>query len=107
MQERDKLGLDLVQLVDENNQKQNVIFSAVQVKDEVSSLKMVKLFHEMGVKCNQPDSLNQTPLFFASRDGHNSVIDYLLKQGCDVNHIDTYGQTSIFYSVREGILETI
>lgn len=60
----------------------------------------------MGVNPAQPDALNQTALFYASREGHNNVIEYLVKQGCEINHIDTYGQTAVFYAVREGHLET-
>ena len=78
------------------------MFSAVVVKNENVSLEMLKIFDEMGVKCNVPDTLSQTPLFYASREGHNNVIDFLIAHGCAINHIDCYGQTPIFYSVREG-----
>jgi hypothetical protein len=45
------------------------------IKDEKSSLKMIKIFVEdMKVSASQPDSLNQTPLYYAARDGHNQVI---------------------------------
>jgi ankyrin repeat protein len=47
------------------------MFSAAIIKDENSSLQMVKVFTEMGVKPNFLDSLNQTPLFYAAREGHN------------------------------------
>ena len=52
---------------------------------------MIKIFKEMGVNPAQPDALNKTALFYASRDGHDQVIDYLVRNGCEVNHIDTYG----------------
>jgi ankyrin repeat protein len=77
------------------------------IKNENASLEMIKVFVEMGVKANQPDALNQTALYYASRDGHNKVMEYLVSQGCNVNHIDTYGQTPIFYAAREGHLETV
>lgn len=40
------------------------------------------------------------------REGHNKIIDLLIKHGTNVNHLDTYGQTAIFYCIREGNIET-
>lgn len=94
-------------MVDEANFKQTPIFSAAVIKDENASLEMARILTEMGVKASQPDTLNQTALYYASREGHNRVIDFLVKNGCDVNHIDTYGQTPVFYAVREGNLDTV
>lgn len=105
--EREKLALDLTQLVDENNQRQNVMFSASQVKDDEMALRLVRYFHELGVSCNQPDSLNQTALYFASREGLNNTIEYFVQNGCNVNHVDNYGQNPFFYCVREGHMSTI
>lgn len=53
------------------------------------------------------DSLQQTPLFYASREGKASLIDMLVKSGCDINQLDAYGQTPIFYAAREGHLEVL
>ena len=61
----------------------------------------------MGVKPNMTDSLNQTALYYAARDGKNNIIEYLIHHGCNVNHIDTYGQTPIFYASREGNIDTV
>jgi ankyrin repeat protein len=38
IQERNKLGIDVANLLDENTWKQNVMFSAAIIKDENSSL---------------------------------------------------------------------
>ena len=51
------------------------------------------------------DTLNQSALFYASREGNLSLVDYLIKLGCVPNHMDNYGQTSIFYAAREGHVE--
>lgn len=73
--ERNKLNIDVSTLQDETNFKQSVLFSAVMIKDEKNSQKMIKIFVEdMKVPASQPDSLNQTPLYYAARDGHNAVI---------------------------------
>ena len=53
------------------------------------------------------DSLNQTPLFYACREGKLGVIDVLLKQGLNVNHLDSNKQAPIFYASREGHLDVV
>lgn len=53
---------------------------------------MAKVLRELGVKPEQPDNLNQTALYYASRDGKLHLLDYLVTEGnCNVNNIDTYG----------------
>lgn len=52
------------------------------------------------------DKLNQVPLYYAVREGHNQIIELLLEHGTNINHLDTYGQTPIFYCIREGNIET-
>lgn len=55
-------------------------------------------------KCdvNQEDTLNQTCLFYLSRDGREDLIRLLLRHGAKANHSDSYGQTPLFYAAREG-----
>jgi ankyrin repeat protein len=88
--EMERNGIDVVSIVD-NIFESNVISSACTIKNEDSSLKMVKLFLQLGVKVNQSDKLTQTPLFYAAKEGHLSVIDLLVEKGCNPNHIDNYG----------------
>jgi ankyrin repeat protein len=52
---------------------------------------MAKVLKDMGVSPSQPDTLNQTPLYYASREGKSQLIDFLVENGCNVNHIDVYG----------------
>ena len=105
--ERQKLGLDLATLVDEANYKQNPIFYATVIRDENQALEMCRIFTEMGVRPNQNDTLNQTPLYYSSRDGKVKVMQFLVAHECNVNHIDTYGQSPVFYAAREGHLEAL
>lgn len=51
------------------------------------------------------DILEQTALFYASRDGKLKVLSLLLEAGCDPNEKDQYGQTAIYYAARENHLE--
>jgi ankyrin repeat protein len=52
---------------------------------------LVRFFLEQGVDCTTEDKLNQLPLYYAVREGHNLIIDLLLKHNTNVNHLDTYG----------------
>jgi ankyrin repeat protein len=83
------------------------MFSVALINDDNQALKMGKVLKEMGVNPSLPDTLNQTPLYYAAREGKNYFIDFLIENGCNVNHIDTYGQTPVFYACREGKIETI
>jgi hypothetical protein len=56
--ERNKLGIDLANLVDEANYKQNCIFYSTVIKDENAAIEMAKIFAEMGVRPSQVDTLN-------------------------------------------------
>ena len=58
----------------------------------------------MGVDPQHRDSLKQTPLFYAARDGKLQIIQFLIDQGLSVNDIDVYGQNPIYYAVNLGHL---
>lgn len=82
------------------------MFSACVIKDPVQSLAMAKALADLRCDPCQPDTLNQTPLYYAVREGHSDLIDWLLARGLNLNHVDTYGQTPIFYCIREGHIPT-
>lgn len=52
---------------------------------------MVEYLISQGVDPIANDTLNQTPLFYASREGKLALVDLFLKNGCQPNHLDTYG----------------
>lgn len=58
-------------------------------------------------KCNagHKDTLDQTCLFYVSRDGRTDLVDLFLTNGCKANHCDSYDQTALFYAAREGHVE--
>jgi hypothetical protein len=108
VQEHKTHGYDMTQLLDEANYKQTPMFSTALVKNDDLAVKMARVLREMGVRTDQPDNLNQTPLYYASREGKQHLIDYFVNEGnCKVNQVDTYGQSPIFYACREGHLDTI
>lgn len=44
---------------------------------------MVKVLVELGVSSIKEDSLKQTPLFYAAREGNSNLINYLCGEGGD------------------------
>ena len=69
---------------------------------------MVKVLVELGMDPIKEDSLKQTPLFYASREGNSQVIDFFCNQcGDSVNRQDKYGQTCLYYAVREGHVRSV
>jgi ankyrin repeat protein len=58
----------------------------------------LKLFLKANVKAEQSDVYNQTPLFYAAREGHLEIANCLIDNGADVNHVDVAGQTPLFYA---------
>lgn len=79
-------------LLDEANFKQTPMFSASLVQGDENAVRMARVLKELGVKPDQPDTLNQTALYYACREGKNQLVDFLVQEGgCNVNHLDTYG----------------
>ena len=68
-----------------------MIFYAVSAKEPETAKKLLYMFVEMGVPANYTDTLDQTALFYASRDGLDDCVNFLIKNGCNANHVDTYG----------------
>jgi ankyrin repeat protein len=68
------------------------MFSTSLIKTDEHAVKMARVLKDLGVKADQPDSLNQTPLYYACREGKLQLIDFMVNEGkCNVNHVDTYG----------------
>ena len=69
---------------------------------------MIKVLIELGVDSKKEDTLKQTPLFYACRQGNAAAIEYFITEGGDnVNRQDMYGQTPIYYACREGHVKTV
>ena len=45
---------------------------------------MINVLVEMGIDPVREDSLKQTPLFYAAREGNAKVIDFLCSQSPDI-----------------------
>jgi ankyrin repeat protein len=84
------------------------MFSTSLIKSDDLAVRMARVLRELGVKPDQADTLNQTTLYYAAKEGKVKLVEFLVGEGnCNVNHVDTYGQSPIFYACREGHLDAI
>ena len=68
------------------NFSQTPIFHACIIPDKDLAFKMIKVLIELGMDPIKEDSLKQTPIFYASREGNTEAIDFLCNQcGDSVN----------------------
>lgn len=56
---------------------------------------------------NDKDLYQQTPIYYAAREGRLNLVKILVEHGADVNTDDKFGQTCLFYAIREGRLEVV
>ena len=83
---------------------QNLIFTATNLADEEVSLKFITELIESGVDLFEKDSIKQTPMFYAARDGKCKLISFFAEQGLQVNDLDGHSQSPIFYAASHGKL---
>ena len=62
-------GYDIGSLYDEANFKQTPMFSTGLIRNDDQAVRMARILRDFGVKPDQPDTLNQTALYYASREG--------------------------------------
>lgn len=63
---------------------------------------------ENGINVNQKtDKGQQTPLFHASDEGDQEIVEMLLENGADVNLQDDWGVTPLHYASRKGHLGNV
>jgi len=94
---------DISFLIDESQNSQNALFVSCAIKDPAQASVMTKyLIEEAKCEASLEDTLNQTCLFYVSRDGRLDLVKLFLNHGCKANHSDSYGQTPLFYAAREG-----
>lgn len=85
--------------------KQTEVFAAIQITDEEDGYKIIQYLMKNGVDLTAKDTLKQSGLFYASRDGKLKILNLLLESGCNPNDQDQYGQTPIYYAARENRLD--
>lgn len=82
---------ELGAMVDVESQSQNALFISCIITNREQAFTMTKfLIEEAKCEANFKDCLNQTCLFYVSRDGRPDIVELLLAHGCEANHFDTY-----------------
>ena len=80
-------NIDVASIMDEQrNFCQTLAFSACIVPDKDTAFSMLKaLVEDFGVDPMKEDTLKQTPLFYAAREGNANIISFLAAQGENFN----------------------
>jgi hypothetical protein len=65
----------------------------------------MKLFIDHGSNLNENDHYNQTPIFYACREGHTETVIFMVENAADIHHLDKNNENCLFYAAREGRLE--
>ena len=63
-------------------------------------LRKIREFLNSGININSKDFGNKTPLMYAAEDGATEIIDYLLKNGANINDIDIRGDSSLIIALK-------
>lgn len=64
---------------------------------------LLSILQDHGADLDEPDKGNQwTPLFYAASEGHEEVVQILLRLGVNVDKKDDRGKQSMFYAAWEG-----
>lgn len=84
-----------------------MFFTAARNQQLGDAGKIARRLADLGVPTNSVDTLRQTPLFFAAREGNTECATFLIHSRCEVNHRDIDGQTALFYAFRSGQIECV
>lgn len=55
---------------------------------------------EKGADVNLEDKYGQTCIFYAIREGHYDIVEFLIKHGANVNKIDKKKQTPVSFAMK-------
>ena len=75
---------------------QNAIYWSVSL----GHLECCKLLKSFGSDHDHPDDLNQTPLFYAIKNNHVEIAEWLLSQGCNVKITDKRGSSLVQFASK-------
>ncbi|VWU50321.1 bromodomain protein 1 [Hepatocystis sp. ex Piliocolobus tephrosceles] len=97
-----------IELLDKQTLSTPLFYVTAKRSDE-ESVQICKLLIEKYALCNPmtKDLMKQTCLFYAAREGHINLCNYLIEHGCNTNDADNFGQTCLFYASREGKTECV
>ena len=78
-------NIDVTTVIDEaKNFSQTPIFSACIIADHDLAFRMINVLVELGIDPLKEDSLKQTPLFYAAREGNAKIIEFMCARSADI-----------------------
>ncbi|WP_300359239.1 UvrD-helicase domain-containing protein [Fusobacterium sp.] len=93
------LGLNLNEKIKIGNVTGNYVhFTQFLLEDKT---KWLKFLSKHGANLNAETNRKETPIFYAGGFENKDSIDFLIKNGCDINHRDANGETVDFIKLRE------
>eukprot|EP00438_Fugacium_kawagutii_P025058 Skav209507 [mRNA] locus=scaffold2767:150278:154583:+ [translate_table: standard] len=78
-----------------------LLHEAAQHQSPQQAFEICKLLvKKHNLKATAMDNRKQTAVFFAAKCGNVQLCEYLLQEGCEVDHVDIAQQTPLFYAAR-------
>lgn len=71
------------------------------------NIEIIKYLIEFGADVNILNEDGDTPLHYASMEGHLEIVKYLIESGADVNILDKERDTPLHYASDNGNLDTV
>eukprot|EP00435_Cladocopium_sp_Y103_P027342 s1894_g6.t1 len=92
-----------------NESDQSLMFAATgrRTKDKASPELLCQILQKRGLTVNTLDKHHQTPLFAAAQEGNEICADWLIAQGCKVDHFDLRGETPLCIAFRNSQMEMV
>mmetsp|Transcript_54429 Transcript_54429/g.151618 ORF Transcript_54429/g.151618 Transcript_54429/m.151618 type:complete len:561 (+) Transcript_54429:65-1747(+) len=82
---------------------QNLMFFAAARSRKLGGAEVIaRRLNLLGVPAHDLDDNQQTPLYYAAREGNLQCMDFLVERRCNVNQRDANGQSPLFYAARSG-----
>lgn len=75
------------------------------LREPERALEVTRLLLQLGANAGLKDAHNQTPLYYAARDGKLEIVKLLVESFSSLNDPDFFNQTPLYYACREGKLD--
>ncbi|CAJ1405239.1 unnamed protein product [Effrenium voratum] len=91
-----------------NSHGQSLMFAAAgRASNKGAALETCRILQKRGLEAYAVDRYNQTALFAAVREGNGECVDWLVSEGCNVNHADRVGETPLCIAFRNSQMEMV
>lgn len=74
---------------------------------EVNDIKFIKLLKEFGANLNVWDNQGKTVLMYASENQSDVIVNFLIKEGVDLNPKDMFGNNAAMWAAKTGNIYTL